>query len=244
MFVFDFDGVIADTKHETYHVALEAFDRMEGRDLSVDKDFYQKLIDARPYVRMAQDIYVLIKTILEGKDFRVMGAKDLNLLISESGGKAEEFRDIFFETRKMITEKNYSRLFSLIKVYPCLIDLIKSLQKRCVVAISTAKNREATILFLEKHGVKMPEERVLDKDFSTDKNEHLSEFSKRFNVPMENIYFIDDVFFQIESVLNSGANILFADWGYSTEEQRMKAKEIGIRLLSLNNLKQQLMELI
>ncbi|NIO20447.1 MAG: HAD hydrolase-like protein [Candidatus Aenigmarchaeota archaeon] len=242
MFIFDIDGVIFDSIKETNTAALQAFKEIEEKDLTKDAGFLEKLTNLRPYIRNAKDYYVIIRLILEGKITDNVSVKQMNSCIEKWKSKIDLFHKKFYEVRGRMEKLDYDNWISLIRPYPGVIETIKSLKEENILSFSTAKDIKSVFILLNKFGLDFTEDHFVGNEISLDKNVHIKTLSERFGIPFKDILFIDDLFFQLMSVKDSGVKLAMPSWGYSTEDQRRKAKEMGISVLTLNNLKQQLME--
>jgi len=256
LLVFDFDGVISNSIHDSYVTALNTYAgmmpvhnlplagkidppedifRFEKSHPGIFSDFQHLL----PFGNRAEDYYVILQMIGLGL------AKGIN-----NQDDFDQFREKLPEADK----KNYTRRFyiertirqdedpeawsGLLPAFPGVVEAARVLSKRMKLAIATSKDRRSVDLQLKHYGIigLFGKGAILDKDFSNSKRDHLAYFHEYFKIPFTDMHFIDDKALHLLDVLDLGVRCHLALWGFNTEREHIIAGENGINLLCIEDL--------
>jgi len=210
----DFDGVVIDSIHECYDVALRAYSAhkdIELKHTQIQKElFYQN----RGLVGPVYQYLVLLEAIhlhSKGTD----GSRNIEVLFGSIksqiyNDEKERFESVFFSERN----KLLANISDWISLNP-LTEYGKFLQSstdRLVVV--TTKNREAVDILLQYYDIRVEEvfSNLDVKNFSGSKGKLISDYMDRRR---ENkAIFIDDLVDHLDTVDDHRIACFFADWGY------------------------------
>ena len=240
----DFDGVIADSLMECLFVGFNAYIHFnpgtklfEGKKLTFEnfEAITKKNQDAvntykvlRPYVIDAFCYYVIAHII--DNTIKIRDQDQYNKLRQKLKQNIhQDFIKIFYEQRKHLIETNFEKWMALIRPLDKIVDSIKKLRPKIMLAIAT-NNRKFTIeAFMKRFGI-YPDI-ITDSSLSVDKKLQISHIKSKLNVKFEDIYFVDDQVKNFSDVFSSGTKCYLAGWGYTTQEQLEEAKKKGIKIL-------------
>ncbi len=228
---FDFDGVIADSENECYLISLPAF-RQLGETIGDTKRIREQFRKARPYVKHADDYYTILTILQNPKaDFDRISFSTFAAEMRKNAKRGKEFHRRFYEERGKL-QRNMKQWISLNPPFEGMPKIIRKLMKEFTIVIVTAKDKKATQLLLKSYGLNINEENILPKEFSMDKKDHMKFISKKFGAHLDEIVFIEDNLGQLLNIKGLGVKMVMVDWGYSTKQQRDKAKSLGIKVVT------------
>ena len=255
--VFDFDGVISNSVHDSFRTALNTYIAFRPvHSLPVDRalgtaaetyrfetdhpglfDLFCKLI---PLGSHAEDYYTIF-TLLDRKAVHeVKSQGDFDAYRKAiPDGEQKAYHALFYEIRNALQKKDPKDWAGLMPVFPEVAEALPVLSERFILAIATAKDLFSVNLQLKEYGIEryfLPEN-ILDKDFAKAKLDHLTLLRRRHGVPFERIHFIDDKVLHLVSVAGLGVRCYLAVWGFNTRREHSLAKKHGFVLLKLEELK-------
>ena len=254
--VLDFDGVIADSIHDSWMTAVNAFTEMfpdhglpvdgpvppdgvfefERRHPELFSDF-RRLI---PLGNKAADYLAMMRLIARREADGIKDQKDFD---AEQARLPLELRErfgaLFYEQRIQLQDADPESWAGLIPAFPGLPEAVRELDKRFRLAIATSKDRRSVDVLLYRYGLAgyFSPELILDKAFSYSKRLHLIQLSKSTSVPFDRIRFVDDKTMHLVQVKDLGVQAYLALWGFNTDRERALAQKEGFTLLSLEGLK-------
>lgn len=255
LLIFDFDGVLCNSIHDSMMTALNTYIRLVPShrlplDIPLTPDrvfsfeashpvFFQQFSDLMPLARRAEDYFLIIGLIEQGETGQISGQSDFD------GARAnvpvqqlDRFYDAFYETRHRMRESDphaWSRLFTS---FDGIADTIRDLKHRFRFAIVTAKDKKSVLFQLKAFRIKslFRTEMILDKDSAPSKREAIIALQKKTGIPYTAMHFIDDKVNHLMSVQDLGVRCYLAAWGFNGERERQAAASSGIALLHLNDL--------
>lgn len=238
--VFDFDGVIVDSLEECFIVSTRAYKELGG-NIKISnkvKFLYKKY---RPYLRITEDHLPAFKMIEKGI-FDKNYIRNSRLKFRK---EKKDFVEKFYKIRRELQRKDLSKWISLHKPFKNVVDLIKRKEKSWNIFISSAKDKYSILKILRSLGIRMSSRRFFSREFSNDKSEHIKMISSIYKIPENKIIFIDDVLENLEMIKRkSKAKPALASWGYTTKEHKMMARKMGIKILHLEKLEDELNDMI
>lgn len=253
--VLDFDGVICNSIHESFMTALNTYIQsvpnhhlplkkpLEPQTLTAFEnthpDLFRLFSQFLPMGNRAEDYFVILLLIdREEAEKAVHQAGFDSYRASIPPETLEAFHSRFYQTRNRIRQAYPRKWSEMLQPFPGVVNAIPTLSRRFVLAIATAKDRTSVDFLLRTHGLSkhFRPENILDKDFAKSKRAHLVRFHEEYNVPFQNIYFIDDKILHLVSVRDLGVRTYLALWGFNTEREHRVARKEGIPLLRLEDL--------
>ena len=253
--VFDFDGVISNSVHESFMTALNAYIKFvpdhnlplneplksdgvfqfEKEHPEVFKQFFQLM----PMGNRAED-YLLILLLIDRQETRkVTNQSEFDAFKETIPVEIQEsFHKAFYESRTSFRQQYPTVWIKMHRPFPGIVDAVQILSQRFLLAIATSKDRASVDILLEHYKLSpyFRPENILDKDFAKSKRFHLTRFQKEHGVPFKNIHFIDDKVLHLVSVKDLGVNCYLALWGFNTEREHKVAVKEGFTLLNLEDL--------
>lgn len=242
--VFDFDGVIWDSVNECFTVGYKAFKNMEGK-IDGDEEFLaEKFRQARYLAKSGIDFYIIFRLMQENPDYDFSSiSRDKFYSYREKfKHKLENFADEFYRERTRMINEEFERWMSLQGPYPGIIEQLPPIHEKFnELDICSAKDSQSIKMLLDYYNQSYD---VYAREISLYKPDMLDVLSSEKNIPVENVIFVDDLMENIEAVKDIGANVMMADWGYNNREERKRAEQEGIKLLTLNEIEGQLIEFV
>ncbi|MBN2102648.1 HAD family hydrolase [bacterium] len=255
LLVFDFDGVISNSVHDSFRTALNAYIHLfPGHNLpisdpvdppeaifTVEKKhprLYQSFSHLMPLGNRAEDYYVILRIIECGKTPDIVDQASYDRFkIRLDPAILDKYHTIYYQLRRSYQE-NPEIWSELLPAFPGVIEAIKCLSGRFRLAIATSKDGPSVHIQLKSYGLDavFPASRILDKDLSDTKKHHLEKLQKTYQVPFHQIHFIDDKVLHLISVADLGVHCHLALWGFNTTREHALAKEHGFHLLELDDL--------
>jgi phosphoglycolate phosphatase-like HAD superfamily hydrolase len=256
LLVFDFDGVISDSLHDSYVTSLNAYllaekthslpltvpldppDRIFGFEKEQPRLFieFKRLI---PMGNRAEDYFVIWRIIGSGASEAVRSQSDFDRIKEKIPRDAlEAYGKDFYSSRRERQETNPDEWASLSPVFEGIPAAVRSLSARFDPAVATSKDLRSIAILLKRYGL-LPffkPEFILDKNFSYSKRDHLAHFREKFGIPYDRMHFIDDKVLHLVSVKDLGVHGYLALWGYNTTREHELAEKAGFRLLNLEDL--------
>ena len=248
----DFDGVICDSAAECVVSAYGAFCQAKGEAFdplvsSVPDYFRDGFYRMRPLIRDGRD-YLMILYLLDlrvpmsdQKDFDDALETRLPDLLGLFGVESgPELEAAFQRYRAGFRERDESGWMDRNPLYPGMIKALSERQGDLrSVFVTTSKPSTVSKGILEHNGFTLPDGHVLGKDMvgaSPDKNVHMRLVTEASKVSYADIHFVDDQVAHLESAQGLGVNCYLAAYGYTTEKQIDRARELGIRVLEEEDL--------
>jgi phosphoglycolate phosphatase-like HAD superfamily hydrolase len=256
LLVFDFDGVISDSLHDSYVTSLNAYllaekahslpltvpldppDRIFGFEKEQPRLFaeFRRLI---PMGNRAEDYFVIWRVIGSGASEDVRAQSDYDRIKKKIPREVlDAYGMDFYSSRRERQETSPDEWASLSPVFEGIPAAIRSLSARFDPAIATSKDLRSITILLKRYGLLtfFKPEFILDKDFSYSKRDHLAHFREKFGIPFDRMHFIDDKALHLVSAKGLGVHGYLALWGYNTEREHKLAEKEGFRLLSREDL--------
>lgn len=254
--VFDFDGVIANSIHESFMTAINTYIQVVpdhslpiSYPLTSDSvfefevthtDIYQKYLQAMPFGSRAEEYFVVFQMI-ENNDFDQIKNQShfTQYKVALPKDKRKIYDRLFYKNRAILQKKDPQAWAKLIPPFKGVVEAIPALSDRFMLCIATSKDRSSVNILLDDYGLLdyFDAENILDKDFADSKREHLVRFHKDHHVPYSDMHFIDDKVFHLQSVKNLGVHTYLALWGFNDKREYEIAREEGFILLDLKDLK-------
>ena len=243
--VFDFDGVIGDSAYECYVQSVKAFSDVGGK-LEDSKKVEQKFRQARPFVKIAEDYDVVLRMIEKNPEINFDEIKQADFEKAKGNFKQDfvKFKERFLASRKEMQARDENAWYALQKDFPGVVKSMNKLAEKFKVVIGTTKDKASTSKLLKFYGAKINEEDIVSKEIFDDKTKQMKYISIKYDVPLENLVFVDDMLEQLRPVVGIGVKPVMADWGYSTKAQKEIAMKEGITLVGQENLAGQIERIV
>ncbi len=238
--VFDFDGVVCDSTNECMVTAWNAWERWNKRDgflRSLD-EFTQSEIETfrplRPYVRGAGEYYILMRAI-NSSDLFISSQKDFDNFRRKWEDQLSPFKAIFFQERQRLRSEDLNSWIELHDVYSDVITVMKDLYNQGRLLIATLKDGESVRLILNKNGIDISQEDILDQSQISSKLEALDYFVNDKKIKKEELCFIDDNVTHLTNPSDNNFNVFLSGWGITMDEHKEKARKRNIPIMETIN---------
>ena len=234
--VFDFDGVVCDSTDEVMVTSWNAWEQWEGRTgfrRSVDEFSAADCAifrAVRPRVRGAGEYYVVRRALSEG--IPVADQPSYDELQHRWREHLVAFRTVFFAARERLRRENLDQWIDLHPVYGEVIAVMRTLHSHDCLYIATMKDGESVRLILERHGLTVPIDRMLDESQITSKLEALDRFREQLGCGKADLLFVDDNVTHLLQPQAAGYPVLMTIWGNQMQEYLDLAAQHHIPLLS------------
>jgi phosphoglycolate phosphatase-like HAD superfamily hydrolase len=256
LLVFDFDGVISDSLHDSYLTSLNTYVGLTPEhDLPItaqldpphkifkfEKTYPQIFKSFRRLIPMgnrAEDYCILWYAIDSGTAKNIRSQSDFDKITKILPKKRlNAYAKAFYKYRKMLQEQDVQHWIKLSPVFDGIPEAVACLSDRFKLAIATSKDLRSVHLLLKNYGVFrfFKPKFILDKDFSYNKRDHLIYFHKQYGIPFQTMHFIDDKVLHLLSVKDLGVKGYLALWGYNTKKEHIIAEQEGFRFLTIEGL--------
>lgn len=256
LLVFDFDGVLCDSIHDSFMLSLNTYIEIEPRHhLPLDSPLYPvdpvfafekshpELFEAfrnlLPLGNRAEDYYVMWTIIDTQKMEKIQTQEDFDQFkLKFSQESMENYAKKFYNNRGHFQETTPELWAKLLPPFPGIPEAVKNLSERFFLSIATSKDRVSVDFLLERYGIQkfFPPEYILDKDFATSKKVSFQYLHQNLGVAFEKMHFIDDKVLHLVVVKELGVRGYLALWGYNTRREHQVAQEHGFVLLELSKL--------
>lgn len=256
LLIFDFDGVISDSLHDSYVLSLNTYLRMgAARNLPLNApidppnrifdfekrhpDLFEAFRRMIPLGNRAEDYFVIWNAIDSEIRERLRTQSNFEKFKRRFPNETlNAYAKVFYKSRKTLQEINAERWTELCPSFHGIPDAIVFLSERFELSVATSKDLQSVHLLLKKYGILrcFKPEYILDKDFSYSKRDHLTHFHEQFGIPFQAMHFIDDKVLHLLSIKTLGVKGYLALWGYNTKRERHIAEREGFRLLTIEGL--------
>jgi phosphoglycolate phosphatase-like HAD superfamily hydrolase len=255
--VFDFDGVISDSIHDSFRTSLNAYIRIKpghsfplirpletaAQTFCFEKDhpdLFERFKKIIPLGNRAEDYYIMLGMLDRREDEGISGQDGFDAFAKTvPGAEQNAYQRLFYEGRIQLQRNDPEDWASLVPVFPGFAGAAAGLSERFILAIATSKDRFSVDLLLNTYGIAplfMPEN-ILDKDFAESKRDHLLHLRDIHGVPFSAMHFIDDKVLHLVSAAGLGVKCYLSMWGFNTPREHAVAKREGFVLLRLEELK-------
>lgn len=244
----DFDGVIADSQFECLFVGFNSYLKLHkntqlfgGQKLTFDnfnklKRKYKKTTEKykklRPYVIGAFSFYVIYHII--ENNIGINNQSQFNSVRKKLMKEySDEYTPNYYNIRSSLQKENFKKWLELEIPFKKVIDGIKKLEKKYIIAIATNNKIRSIQGFLKKYEINP--KIITDSDISLDKEKQLAYIKDELKLNFSDIHFVDDNVSHFPKLLSLGVNCYLAAWGYNNKAQQQEAKKQGTILLDEGN---------
>ncbi len=239
--VFDFDGVVCDSTNEcmvTAWNAWECWNKRDGFRRSLN-DFSQTEMDAfrplRPYVRGADEYYILMRVINQTEKL-IKNQKDFDEMRLLWADQLAPFKAIFFKERDRLRSEDVNNWIKLHEIYDDVIKVMKELHAQGRLLIATLKDGKSVRLILNRQGIDISLEEILDQSQISSKLEALDYFVAEKGINKEDICFIDDNVTHLIGPKNEDYKVFLSSWSHITSDHINIANKSKIPFININQI--------
>ncbi len=255
LLVFDFDGVISESVHDSFRTAINAFidlfpdHRLGAAEtvIPVEKIYqferensriYHNFRNLMPFGNRAEDYFVILKIIERNQASEITDQSAYDRFkVSLPPDDLELYQQTFYSLRRTY-QKDPEIWIKLLPAFPGITEAIRKLSKKYRLAIATSKDLASVRLQLNAYRLQtyFTEDCILDKEVSNSKRNHLKKLHAHLGIPYEKMHFIDDKFIHLLDAHTLGVQCYLATWGFNTRREHRLADKQGFHLLTLDKL--------
>lgn len=241
IFVFDVDGVIVDSTEECLVIAWNAYQSYKGKDNFINspeeakEEYARHFRSIRNYVRSMDEYLVVFNSKVGEIISQNLFEKKIESLDPEDKKRYGEF---FYNAREKFKNRDRIRWIKLHQFYPGIERIIQKIGICHLIYVVTGKDKESVLDFFEILEIKIPSSCIYDRDAAKNKLTALIKIAKKEKRSHQEIYFIDDNITHLIKPLNAGFRVFLASWGYGLPEHFILAKELGVPIVSFDDLNQ------
>ncbi len=248
----DFDGVIADSRRETFEVALATYREMRPTvdfDRIAPEILYARFSALLPFGNRAEDFGVALAAIdgeiSENCSPRILDQETYWAFARQRDATwLTEFHSRFYLNRRKLREENLQAWLAWTPPYSRFVALLPKLAQQWRLAIATAKDRDSVELLLCEYGIAelFDPQLIFDKETGVNKSAHFQALRARLQIPFEKITFIDDKVNHLDVAAKLRLSCVLAAWGYNTLQEHELARARGYSVLELDQVEALLLE--
>ncbi|MBU2510527.1 HAD hydrolase-like protein [bacterium] len=220
--VFDFDNVICDSTDECMVSSWNAWQKWKSKpgfrrtvsEFSAEEA--AKFRHLRPRVRGAGEYYLLHRSFSENIEIKDQG--DYNRLETSWDKHFTKYKVLFFEARNRLRKENLDAWIDLHHVFDDVIDTIRYYNHQNRFYIATLKDEESVRLILNKQGLLINGDRILDQGKITSKLQALDYIRDQLECQKDDLIFIDDNVTHLIEPQLSEYPVYLATWGSTVPE--------------------------
>ena len=258
LLIFDFDGVISNSIHDSYLSAINTYiEFVPGHSLPVPKaiappkaifDFekekpgmFEDFLNLIPMGNEAADYYVIFSIMDKGIASEIKTEEDYQAFKDTLPVEVRETFGRLFYSRRVERQKAEGATWSeLLPSFPGIPEAIRDLSKKFTLGIATSKDFKSVEIQLASYGLSdlFDPDLILDKDFSYSKRKHIIALQERTGIPFSQIHFIDDKVLHLNATYDPGIRCYLSTWGFNTPREHAIAQQADFTLLSLEGLRE------
>ncbi len=234
VYALDFDGVLCDSAVETaltgWKVATQVWPDMAGttpNDLQI-KQFHA----LRPHLKTGYEAVIFMRLLQQGETVEHIQANIQSFFV-QFASEVPLLKSLFGKTRDQWIQNEPEEWIAMNVLFPGVAEKLRQLAGRAWYIVTTKQERFVEKI-LEANQIELPSD-IYGLDRRISKSAVLTELI--YMHPKEKICFIEDRLATLLKVRSnedlSEVELQFVDWGYNTEQDREKAKELGIPIIAL-----------
>ena len=237
----DFDGVICDSAVETAITGWKAASQIWD-DMPTETP--QTLIDqfrlVRPIIETGYEAILAMRLLFLGESPQAIYSDYQNKtrqLIQQAQISVDELKKRFGETRDQWIASDLVSWVAMNPLFPGVADKLRELGQTHIWYVITTKQERFVKQIFKANAIELADERIFGLDRNMSKPEVLKGLIKQY--PHHSIEFVED---RLPTLINvkkhselAQVNLLFALWGYNTNEDKLLAKQKEFTTLNLED---------
>lgn len=244
LYALDFDGVLCDSAVETamagWKVALQLWSDMPEQ---IPAEILEKFRQVRPVMETGYESILIVRMLFEGLDTEsVMAAfhHQIEALMIRDALAVDELKQAFGATRDQWIADDFDNWIQMNPLFEGIAEKLHQLETAQTVIITTKQERFVDHI-LSANQIHFPIEQIYGLDRNLSKQQILTDLSAA--QPNTDILFVEDRLPTLINVITDDrldhVQLLLANWGYNTKEDRDSATEIKrIKTISLEDWQQ------
>ena len=238
---FDFDGVICDSALETAITGWKAAGQIWA-DMPDDTPpaFIDQFRLVRPIIETGYEAILAMRLLFLGsscEDIFDDYQTKIHQLMQDANVTADDLKKLFGDTRDVWIAHDRAGWIAMNPLFPGVKEKLQRLGQSQIWHVITTKHERFVRKILHAHAIELADERIYGLDRNMSKAAVLKQLVQAY--PQQPIEFLED---RLPTLLNvqkepelAGVNLLYANWGYNTEQDKHLAAELGFKVLSLQD---------
>jgi phosphoglycolate phosphatase-like HAD superfamily hydrolase len=243
LYALDFDGVICDSAIETgvagWKAGLQIWDDYSSQ-LPPSK-IIEQFRQIRPVLETGYEAILIIRLLFEGNTVHNIlddYSKLLKKTIAESNLNIDALKKLFGTTRDQWISNDLDDWVAMNPLFSGVSEKLQELSKQEMWYIITTKQERFVKHILAASHIELPDSRIFGLDKNMNKEAVLLDLMKR-HADLE-IHFVEDrlptIFNVIDSESLTSVKLLFALWGYNTDDDKdIAGKQTTVESIMLDN---------
>lgn len=238
---YDFDGVICDSAVETAITGWKAAGQLwNDMPTETPPDMIEKFRQIRPIIETGYEAILAMRLLYLGADSTAIYRdyhKKTQQLLQQAAIGVDELKKLFGDTRDRWIAQDLASWIAMNPLFPGIAEKLQKLGKTETWYVITTKQERFVKQILHANAIELADERIFGLDRNLSKAEVLKDLSKTH--PEQELQFIED---RLPTLINvqkhpelATVKLLFALWGYNTDEDKLRAKQLGFVTLSLKD---------
>ncbi len=235
--IIDFDGVICDSTYECLVVSYNAwcnYNEIDNRKYKItdfDNEYINKFKKLRPFVKGAGEYFILFEIM--NKENENNYSLDLyNSVFNSKKHLLTKFKDIFLKERSILRNKNFNDWVNLHFLYQDVLKFMEKYRNENKLFIATLKDAKSINILLKSVNFVFCEENIFDSKKINSKINGLNIIRKKYNINIENMFFIDDNADHLIEPNRFGYKTFLANWCNPQDDFRSKALKNQITIIN------------
>ncbi|MEY4718685.1 MAG: hypothetical protein RL563_1303 [Pseudomonadota bacterium] len=240
IYALDFDGVICDSAIETALSGWKAA-RQIWPDMAQEAptERVEQFRQVRPIIETGYEAILTLRLLEQGKSLSKIYREhktDFEKLMHEADVTSDELKTLFGETRDRWIAEDQQQWVAKNPLYSGIAEKLRGLGNTTWYVITTKQERFVKEI-LKSHGISLTDDRLFGLDRKLSKVEVLQELLPQH--PNQTLCFVEDRLPTLIKVAEEAAlkpiKLVFALWGYNTDDDKAQARHHGFSCQTLEN---------
>ncbi len=241
IFALDFDGVICDSAVETAITGWKTASTLwPDMPKAAPQAFIAQFRMLRPIIETGYEAILVMRLLHLGETVEAIYSdrhNKIQTLLHDDKISVTHLKQLFGETRDIWIEDDLADWINMNPLFPGIAAKLNRLNQQYDWYVVTTKQERFVKQILEANAIDLADERIFGLDRDMSKVEVLKILLECH--PHENLIFVED---RLPTLLNVQKNaelanvkLIFALWGYNTDEDKALASQAGLTLQQLEN---------
>lgn len=235
----DFDGVIADSigeclviGHNAYGMYTQAGQRI-CRLEDLNETHLAECKRLRNFIRSGED-YVYINLAIDSKA-RIQNQQEYDSFVDKHLNLKNTFYDLFYREREFFSSTKEDIWIQLNPLYKGMKQFLLQYPSKERLFIITTKKIKYVLKILSGNSVYLKKENCFCASGRDTKLKIVQSLLDGNNISSDDFHYIDDQVDTLIEVKESGVHCLLAQWGYTTPQQILRARDENIPGIQLHD---------
>ena len=190
-----------------------------------------KFRSVRPYIRSGEDYLYLFQALAEGITFATQ--MEFDKFHDTNLDRKESYYQFFYAEREALRITDHESWITLNPPYEGMIDFLQSINPEFILRIVSTKASRYILEILNYYGIKLDQAQIYQADRGSSKHEIISRLMQEHDLLSGDVVFVDDHLDTLQKVADTSVRCLLAGWGYNTDEQQVKCRDLNLEAVNL-----------